>query len=89
MVDNASGPSAKAVPSVERRYLEALERAMSRARPQDVEFRYRAMVGLLALHQSGTLVDLLPGDRPASVSDQEDIDQLRRTVLAIFEPLPA
>ncbi|MBP8533134.1 TetR/AcrR family transcriptional regulator [Streptomyces sp. MK37H] len=55
---------------VEGRFLRALTTALPDLPPSEVAFRYRAMVGLLALHQSGTLVDLHPGE-PTHVPDSE------------------
>jgi len=45
----------------ERQYLDALVAALPDVPPQEVGFRYRAMVGLLGLYQSGVLSDLHPG----------------------------
>jgi AcrR family transcriptional regulator len=45
---------------VEGRYAEALAKALPHLTTDEVAFRYQAMVGLLALHQSGTLTDLHP-----------------------------
>lgn len=47
----------------EGRYLDALIEALPQLPASEVAFRYRAMVGLLALHQIGTLSDLQPFDR--------------------------
>jgi AcrR family transcriptional regulator len=55
------------VAPVEGQYLNALQAALPELPPDEVAFRYRAMVGLLGLHQSGTLGDLHPW-RPADAA---------------------
>jgi AcrR family transcriptional regulator len=72
---------------VEGRYLQALTRALPDLPVREVAFRYRAMIGLLALHQSGTLADLHPGQPPADEAD--DVEQLIALLTAAFHaPAP-
>ncbi|MEV0633579.1 TetR/AcrR family transcriptional regulator [Streptomyces sp. NPDC050619] len=61
------------VAPVEGQYLDALRAALPGLSPEEVAFRYRAMVGLLGLHQSGTLGDLHPG-RPAEAAPGTDTE---------------
>ncbi|TDC69957.1 TetR/AcrR family transcriptional regulator [Streptomyces hainanensis] len=70
------------VSPVEGRYLQALTAALPELPPEDVAFRYRAMIGLLALHQSGTLSGLSP-DGP-SASGAADDERLVATLTAAF-----
>lgn len=51
------------VAPVEGQYLDALQAALPQLPPDEVAFRYRSMVGLLGLYQSGVLSDLHPGHR--------------------------
>jgi AcrR family transcriptional regulator len=74
--------AAEVVP-VEGRYLEALVRALPQLPPDEVVFRYRAMVGLLALHQAGTLTDLHPVDR-AEHTRGDDVARLTRLITGAF-----
>jgi hypothetical protein len=41
---------------------------------EEVAFWYRAMVGLLAPHQAGTLADLHPGEPSAAAPEEEEGD---------------
>ncbi|MFD5321568.1 TetR/AcrR family transcriptional regulator [Streptomyces sp. NPDC127098] len=52
------------VSPVEGRYRTALAAALPELPADEVTFRYRAMIGLLALHQSGTLTGLSPDTSP-------------------------
>ncbi|GAB2881672.1 TetR/AcrR family transcriptional regulator [Streptomyces mayteni] len=70
------------VDPVEGRYLQALTVALPELPPEDVAFRYRAMVGLLALHQSGTLPGLSP-EGPAASAEGDD-ERLVATLTAAF-----
>lgn len=72
------------VAPVEGRYLQALRQALAHRTEVEVEFRYRAMVGLLALHQSGTLRDLLPAERHPAQGPDTEARQLRATIEAMF-----
>jgi AcrR family transcriptional regulator len=74
------------VAPVEGRYLRALERALPELSEDEVEFRYRAMVGLLALHQSGSLTDLAPGRRDPATERSAEACRLREAVHRIFTP---
>ncbi|WP_223864366.1 TetR/AcrR family transcriptional regulator [Streptomyces sp. 5-6(2022)] len=75
------------VETVEGRYLEELNRALPGVPAPDVAFRYRVMVGLLALHQAGALADLAPygvsGETAPTDADAET-DRLVAAVLAVF-----
>ncbi|MFI6287799.1 TetR/AcrR family transcriptional regulator [Streptomyces sp. NPDC051018] len=84
------------VSPVEGRYLEALVDALPALPREEVVFRYRTMVGLLALHQTGALDDLsvpagLPaadggsdtGAAPGSGSGSEADDRTARLVSAV------
>nr|WP_277611012.1 TetR/AcrR family transcriptional regulator [Streptomyces scabichelini] len=73
----------------EGQYLDALRAALPQLPPEEVEFRYRAMVGLLGLHQSGSLGDLHP-DRPDGPDDsvaapEEDTERLVTLLTAAFK----
>ncbi|WP_420000072.1 TetR/AcrR family transcriptional regulator [Streptomyces boninensis] len=74
------------VDPVEGRYLAALIEALPKLPPDDVTFRYRAMVGLLALHQTGALADLAgpSADAPRLQAVQREIERLTAAVIAIF-----
>ena len=76
------------VDPVEGRYLTALTRALSRLPEDEVAFRYRAMVGLLALHQTGALTDLATA-RPASGDGAQDAERLVAMITAMFLAPPA
>jgi AcrR family transcriptional regulator len=58
---------------VEGQYLDALQSALPQLPPEEVAFRYRAMVGLLGLHQSNKLADLHPG-HPAKTTEAPDTE---------------
>ncbi|WP_328690342.1 hypothetical protein OHA74_14355 [Streptomyces phaeochromogenes] len=64
------------VAPVEGQYLDALLTALPHLPPDEVAFRYRAMAGLLGLHQSGSLGDLRPG-RPAEAVEAADVETER------------
>jgi AcrR family transcriptional regulator len=68
------------VASAEGQYLDALEAALPHLTPAEVAFRYRAMVGLLGLHQSGSLGDLHPG-RPAEAAGDAEAETERLITL--------
>jgi AcrR family transcriptional regulator len=73
---------------VEGRYLKGLIRALPALTPQQVAFRYSVMVGLLALHQAGTLADLAPhgmSEEVVSTRSQDGTEQLVGAVLAVFQ----
>ncbi|MCG7309214.1 TetR/AcrR family transcriptional regulator [Brachybacterium sp. ACRRE] len=74
------------VASVEGRYLDELVRALPGLRRCDVEFRFRSMVGLLALHQIGSLRQLAPG--PVAATVEQDSDALRVLALQLFQVGP-
>ncbi|UYM05661.1 TetR family transcriptional regulator [Solicola gregarius] len=76
-----------AVSPTERRYLDALRAALPEIDAAVVEFRYRAMVGLLALYQTGALTDLSPGTRSRRRrSRRSELEQLQLTAQAMFHP---
>ncbi|MGV9311874.1 TetR/AcrR family transcriptional regulator [Streptomyces sp. NPDC003691] len=78
---------AQEVESVEGRYLAELARALPSLSPEDVTFRYRTMVGLLALHQAGALADLAPHGTAAAlapVEPDQETERLVGAVLAVF-----
>lgn len=62
----------------EGRYLQALARALPHLPADEVAFRYQAMVGLIALHQAGTLPDLQP---PGHLDSAQDDDTTRLITL--------
>ncbi|MGW0818059.1 TetR/AcrR family transcriptional regulator [Streptomyces viridiviolaceus] len=66
----------------EGQYLDALQSALPHLSPKEVAFRYRAMVGLLGLHQSGSLGDLHPG-RPVTPTEG-DTERLVTLLTAAF-----
>ncbi|MFC4467780.1 TetR/AcrR family transcriptional regulator [Streptomyces xiangluensis] len=68
------------VAPVEGQYLDALQAALPELPPDEVAFRYRAMVGLLGLHQSGTLGDLHPW-RPTETAGDTDPETERLIAL--------
>ncbi|WP_427925559.1 TetR/AcrR family transcriptional regulator [Streptomyces sp. cg40] len=75
------------VGAVEGRYLEELARALPTLSADEVGFRYRVMIGLLALHQAGTLADLAPrGARDGAPPEgpDEETERLVAAVLAVF-----
>ncbi|MDT0549235.1 MULTISPECIES: TetR/AcrR family transcriptional regulator [Streptomyces] len=57
---------------VEGRYLDALGAALPQLSAAEVAFRFRAMVGLLGLHQSSALGDLHPGDAAEGAAPGDD-----------------
>ncbi|MFD8866858.1 TetR/AcrR family transcriptional regulator [Streptomyces sp. NPDC059590] len=57
---------------VEGRYLDALRAALPQLSAAEVAFRFRAMVGLLGLHQSSALGDLHPGDAAEGAAPGDD-----------------
>ncbi|MFF0447385.1 TetR family transcriptional regulator [Streptomyces sp. NPDC004609] len=59
---------------VEGRYLEALVDALPALPREEVVFRYRTMVGLLALHQTGALDDLSPHEGAADGGSPSSAD---------------
>ncbi|WP_181788807.1 TetR/AcrR family transcriptional regulator [Streptomyces phytophilus] len=73
------------VAPVEGEYLGALTEALPHLTPAEVAYRYRAMVGLLALHQSGTLTDFHPGPPPAEPPGPDDAARLTTLLTAAFE----
>lgn len=78
------------VSPVEGRYLEALVAALPRLPSEEAAFRYRAMVGLLALHQAGTLADLHPGEvDTTSGGDCDPVEQLVIMLSAMLQAPPA
>ncbi|TDC18790.1 hypothetical protein E1265_24835 [Streptomyces sp. 8K308] len=70
------------VSPVEGRYLRALTAALPELPPDEVALRYRAMIGLLALHQSGPLASLSPD--PAPVAPDTDSERLTTLLTAAF-----
>ncbi|MFW6690964.1 TetR/AcrR family transcriptional regulator [Streptomyces sp. MAR4 CNX-425] len=77
------------VAPVEGEYLKALTAALPHLAPDEVAYRYRAMVGLLALHQSGTLADFHPGPTPSPAPTPNDVEHLTSMLTAAFEAPPA
>ncbi|MEO3848581.1 TetR/AcrR family transcriptional regulator [Streptomyces sp. B8F3] len=74
------------VAPVEGEYLGALTAALPHLTPAEVAYRYRAMVGLLALHQSGTLTDFHPGPPPEDPgAGADDVERLTALLTAAFE----
>lgn len=73
------------VAPVEGEYLAALTAALPHLTPAEVAYRYRAMVGLLALHQSGTLTDFHPGPPPEEPPGPDDAARLTAMLTAAFE----
>lgn len=71
------------VASVEGRYLDELVRALPGRRRCDVEYRFRSMVGLLALHQIGSLRQLAPG--PVAATVEQDSGALRALARQLFQ----
>lgn len=81
---------AQEVETVEGRYLEELIRALPALSPDEVTFRYRVMVGLLALHQAGALADLAPHgvaarSAPEPTEPDKETGRLVDAVLAVFQ----
>ncbi|MEU5293519.1 TetR/AcrR family transcriptional regulator [Streptomyces umbrinus] len=81
---------AQEVETVEGRYLEELIRALPALSPDEVTFRYRVMVGLLALHQAGALADLAPHgvaarSAPEPTESDKETERLVDAVLAVFQ----
>ncbi|MEO3750751.1 TetR family transcriptional regulator [Streptomyces sp. B6B3] len=77
------------VAPVEGRYLDALTVALPEFPPSEVAFRYRAMIGLLALYQAGTLADLHPGEETTVAHDRrEDPEALVAMLTAAFHAPP-
>jgi AcrR family transcriptional regulator len=81
---------AQEVETVEGRYLEELIRALPALSPDEVTFRYRVMVGLLALHQAGALADLAPHgaaarSAPEPTEPDRETERLVGAVLAVFQ----
>ncbi|MEV0226783.1 TetR/AcrR family transcriptional regulator [Streptomyces sp. NPDC050704] len=78
------------VAPVEGQYLDALQAALPELPPDEVAFRYRAMVGLLGLHQSNALDDLHPG-RPKTVAGhtRTETDRLIALLTAGLQAPPA
>lgn len=66
----------------EGQYLDAIQAALPQLPPDEVAFRYRAMVGLLGLHQAGNLGDLHPGH--PSTPTEEDTERLVTLLTAAF-----
>ncbi|XVQ07607.1 TetR/AcrR family transcriptional regulator [Spirillospora sp. CA-255316] len=67
---------------VEGRYLDSLAKALPDLPADEVAFRYRSMVGLVALHQIGALTDLAPSG-PLGVPGTPQGDDAERLVAAI------
>ncbi|NGO43846.1 TetR/AcrR family transcriptional regulator [Streptomyces ureilyticus] len=73
------------VAPVEGQYLQALQTALPQLPPNEVAFRYRAMVGLLALYQSDTLGDLHPGHRTeGDIATTQETERLVTMLTAAF-----
>ncbi|OLT13878.1 hypothetical protein BJF79_19515 [Actinomadura sp. CNU-125] len=70
---------AEQVDPVEGLYLSALAKALPHLIEDEVAFRYRAMVGLLALHQTGTLADL--ASRPAPPAERTQVTEWLVTMI--------
>lgn len=68
------------VAPVEGQYLDALQAALPQLPRDEVAFRYRSMVGLLGLYQSGSLSDLHPG-RPTEAAIVADVESERLITL--------
>jgi hypothetical protein len=66
----------------------ALTRALPHLSLGEVAFRYRAMVGLLALDQAGTLAGLQPPGHPTGAADGHT-EQLIALLIGAFRPTPA
>ncbi|WP_171068800.1 TetR/AcrR family transcriptional regulator [Actinomadura geliboluensis] len=70
---------AEQVDPVEGLYLAALTKALPDLVEEEVVFRYRAMVGLLALHQTGALADL--ATRSAAPADRAQVTEWLVTMI--------
>jgi AcrR family transcriptional regulator len=64
-------------------YLDALDKALPHLTTEELAFRYRAMIGLLALHQTGTFADLQPPDAPQT-NAAHDTERLVTLLTAVF-----
>lgn len=73
----------------EGQYLDALRAALPHLPPDEVAFRYRAMIGLLGLHQSGSLGDLHPGRPDMGAAAPENETERLVTLLAAALDAPA
>ncbi|MDA8368368.1 MAG: TetR family transcriptional regulator [Nocardiopsaceae bacterium] len=80
---------AEQVDPVEGRYLVALTQALAQLPEGEVAFRYRAMVGLLALQQTGALMDLAVPRPPERADDDRDTERLVAVITAMFLAPPA
>jgi AcrR family transcriptional regulator len=81
---------AEQVDPVEGRYLAALTKALPHLPEEETAFRYRAMVGLLALQQTGVLVDLaVPRASEEGASPERVIDELVTMITGTFLARPA
>jgi AcrR family transcriptional regulator len=71
---------------VEGRYAQMLAKALPHLTAEEVGFRYQAMVGLMALHQTGTLADLHPSFQsgPADRTSSDAIEQLVAMLTGLF-----
>ncbi|MFD5391154.1 TetR/AcrR family transcriptional regulator [Streptomyces sp. NPDC127074] len=69
---------------VEGRYLEALRTALPQLHPDEVGFRYRSMVGLLGLYQSGALADLHPGGDAEATTNAAEVERLITLLTSAF-----
>ncbi|MFJ1996388.1 TetR/AcrR family transcriptional regulator [Streptomyces asiaticus] len=76
------------VSPVEGRYLEALQAALPQLPPDEVGFRYRSMVGLLGLYQSGVLTDLHPGRAAVATTANTDAERLITLLTSAFHAPP-
>ncbi|WP_395107606.1 TetR/AcrR family transcriptional regulator [Actinomadura sp. SCN-SB] len=72
---------------VEGRYAQVLAKALPHLTAEEVAFRYQAMVGLIALHQSGTLADLHPSFQggPAARASSDATEQLVVMLTGLFQ----
>ena len=72
------------VSSVEGRYLRAIQDAAPHLDGDESEFRFRAMIALLATYQAGSLKDLSPDPRAVPVSREREEQLLRRCARQLF-----
>lgn len=75
---------AEQVDPVEGRYLAAFTKALPDLPNEEVAFRYRAMVGLLALHQTGSLTDLAVGGTLRSNDRGQETEWLVTMITSTF-----
>jgi hypothetical protein len=57
--------------------------------PDEIAFRYRAMVGLLALHQAGNLADLQDSARPSGADHETPSAEAEQLVAILTAALRA